>query len=376
MLKNNNSKIKRAILDIFASTQFFIFCKYTHNAIANINTMPLNSDTPLILAIETSCDDTAAAVLYNGKMLANIVATQKIHEQYGGVIPELASRAHQQNIVPVVEAALKKAAKNIKDITAVAYTQGPGLVGSLHVGSQFAKGIALSLNIPAIGVNHLHAHIGAHYLNETPPQFPFLCLLVSGGHTQIVKVNDYLEMEIISSTIDDAAGEAFDKAAKMLGLPYPGGPIIDELAEQGNPSAFVFPVSKLEGYNYSFSGLKTSILYFLQKNASRNVHFIDENLNDICASIRYTIVKTLLKNLERAAKDTDIKHIGIAGGVSANRLLRKELSKMGQNNNWSTYIPSFEYCTDNAGMIGILGHYMHRKGLSSPLTSVPYTRLK
>jgi len=350
------------------------FCKYTHNAIANINSMPLNSDTPILLAIETSCDDTAAAVLYNGKMLANIVATQKIHEQYGGVIPELASRAHQQHIVPVVNEALKKAGKALHEISAIAYTQGPGLIGSLLVGAQFAKGLSLALNIPTIGVNHLHAHIGAHYLNEQPPKFPFLCLLVSGGHTQIVKVNNHLAMEIIGSTIDDAAGEAFDKAAKMIGLPYPGGPLIDRYANQGNPLAYKFPIAKLPGYDFSFSGLKTSILYFLQKHKAENANFIEQHLNDICASIRYTIVKTLMQTLERAADDLQIKEIGIAGGVSANGLLRDELTRIGIEKNWNTYVPAFEYCTDNAGMIGILGHYQYLKGDFASINAMPFAR--
>ncbi|MDI1235417.1 MAG: tRNA (adenosine(37)-N6)-threonylcarbamoyltransferase complex transferase subunit TsaD [bacterium] len=336
--------------------------------------MPLNSDTPLILAIETSCDDTAAAVLYNGKMLANIVATQKIHEQYGGVIPELASRAHQQNILPVVDSALKQAGKTMKDVSAIAYTQGPGLIGSLLVGCQFAKGLSAALNIPTIGVNHLKAHIGAHYLNEVPPQFPFLCLLVSGGHTQIVKVTNHLEMEIIGSTIDDAAGEAFDKAAKMIGLPYPGGPLIDQLANKGNPMAYKFPIAKVDGYNFSFSGLKTSILYFLQKHKAEDPQFIEKNLNDICASIRFTIVKTLMQTLERAAMDLNIKEIGIAGGVSANTLLRDELMTTGIKNKWSTYIPPFEYCTDNAGMIGILAHYQYLIADFASLNDMPYPR--
>ncbi len=338
--------------------------------------MPLNSDTPLILAIETSCDDTAAAVLYNGKMLANIVATQKIHEIYGGVIPELASRAHLQHILPVVDSALKVAGKTIAEIDAITYAQGPGLTGSLLVGSQFAKGLSIALDIPTIGVNHLQAHVGALYLSEKPPTFPFLCLLVSGGHTQIIKVKDYLEMEIIASTIDDAAGEAFDKAAKMLGLPYPGGPLIDQLASTGNPNAFKFPAAKLAGYDYSFSGLKTSILYFLQKNKADNPDFIKDHLNDLCASIRQTIVKTLLSNLERAANDLNISQLGIAGGVSANSLLRSDFIKMGEKNKWATYIPAFEYCTDNAGMIGIVGHYLYLQNRFSSLNEVPFARVK
>ncbi len=336
--------------------------------------MPLNSDTVHILAIETSCDDTAAAVIVNGKMLANIVATQKIHEAYGGVIPELASRAHQQHIPPVVDAALKKAGTTLETIDAIAYTRGPGLVGSLLVGSQFAKGLSLALGIPTIGVDHLQAHVAAHYLNTTPPEFPFLCLLVSGGHTQIILVKSHLEMEIIGSTIDDAAGEAFDKTAKMLGLPYPGGPLIDQYAEQGDPYKYSFPVAKLPGYDYSFSGLKTSILYFLQKQKAVQPDFISDNLNDICASVRHTIVKTLLMNLERAADDLQIKHIGIAGGVSVNALLRRELQAMGERKHMKTYVPDFEYCTDNAGMIGILGHHHFLKKEFSALDEVPFAR--
>lgn len=336
--------------------------------------MPLNSDTPIILAIETSCDDTAAAVIKNGKMLANVVSTQKIHEQYGGVIPELAGRAHQQHIIPVVDSALKKAGITTHQIDAIAYTQGPGLVGSLLVGSQFAKGLSLALNKPLIGVHHLQAHIAAHYLNDTPPAFPFLCLLVSGGHTQIVLIKDHLDMSILGSTIDDAAGEAFDKAAKMLGLPYPGGPLIDQYAEVGNPKAYAFPIARIEGYDYSFSGLKTSILYFLQKQMAIDKDFAKNNLADICASIRYTIVKTLLNNLQRAAIDLKIKSIGIAGGVSANRLLRTELELLGKKINAATYIPAFEYCTDNAGMIAIAGHYQYLKGNFSNTSDVPFAR--
>lgn len=307
-------------------------------------------------------------------MLANIVSTQKIHEQYGGVIPELAGRAHQQHIIPVVDNALKKAGIKPEQIDAIAYTQGPGLVGSLLVGSQFAKGLSLALNKPTIGVHHLQAHIAAHYLNENPPTFPFLCLLVSGGHTQIVLVKDHLDMTILGSTIDDAAGEAFDKAAKMLGLPYPGGPLIDEYAETGDPKAYTFPIARLSGYDYSFSGLKTSILYFLQKQTTLDSDFIKNNLANICASIRYTIVKTLLSNLERAANDLQIKSIGIAGGVSANRLLRNELELLGHKMNIATFIPAFEYCTDNAGMIAIAGHYQYLKGQFAKIDDVPFAR--
>ncbi len=336
--------------------------------------MTEKKDNPLILAIESSCDDTAAAVIRNGKMLANIIAGQKIHEQYGGVIPELASRAHQQNILPVVNQALKIANVTLENINAIAYTQGPGLMGSLLVGSQFAKGLSLALDIPTIGINHLQAHVAALYLGNPLPQFPYLCLLVSGGHTQIIKVTHYLEMEIIGSTIDDAAGEAFDKAAKMLKLPYPGGPLIDKNAELGNPIKFTFPMAKVSGYDYSFSGLKTSLLYFLQKNVKETPNFIEENMNDICASLRYNIVTILLKNLERAAKDLNISHLGLAGGVSANMLLRKDLQNLGEKNNWHTYIPAFEYCTDNAAMIAIAAHYKYLNAEFSTLEEVPFAR--
>ena len=270
--------------------------------------------------------------------------------------------------------ALKIANVTLENINAIAYTQGPGLMGSLLVGSQFAKGLSLALDIPTIGINHLQAHVAALYLGNPLPQFPYLCLLVSGGNTQIIKVTNYLEMEIIGSTIDDAAGEAFDKAAKMLKLPYPGGPLIDKNAELGNPIKFTFPMAKVSGYDYSFSGLKTSLLYFLQKNVKETPNFIEENMNDICASLRYNIVTILLKNLERAAKDLNISHLGLAGGVSANMLLRKELQNLGEKNNWHTYIPAFEYCTDNAAMIAIAGHYKYLNAEFSTLEEVPFAR--
>jgi N6-L-threonylcarbamoyladenine synthase len=336
--------------------------------------MTQKQDTPILLAIESSCDDTAAAVIKNRKILANVVSSQTMHQQYGGVIPELAGRAHQQYILPVVEKALMEAGLKASELNAIAYTRGPGLMGSLLVGAQFAKGMAMGLNIPTIGINHLQAHVAAHYIGENTPQFPFLCLLVSGGHTQIILVNDYLDMRIIGSTIDDAAGEAFDKTAKMLGLPYPGGPLVDQLAELGNPKAFPFPKANIKGYDYSFSGLKTSLLYFLQKQSAIDPDFIKNNLNDICASMRHTIITTLLSQFEKAARDLGVKHIGIAGGVSANKLLRRSFEALGQKHKMQTHIPAFEYCTDNAGMIAIAGHYQFIKGQFNSLDDLPFAR--
>ncbi|MCO5232986.1 MAG: tRNA (adenosine(37)-N6)-threonylcarbamoyltransferase complex transferase subunit TsaD [Chitinophagales bacterium] len=320
-----------------------------------------------ILAIESSCDDTSAAVCKNGKVLTNISADQKIHAEYGGVVPELASRAHTANIVPVVDLAMKGAGIAMKDIHAIAYTRGPGLLGSLLVGAGFAKGMAQALNIPLVDVHHMKAHVMAHFINEPHPQFPFLCLTVSGGHTQIVKVTDYNVMEVLGSTIDDAAGEAFDKTAKMLGLPYPGGPLIDKYASLGNPMAFKFNEPNIPGLDYSFSGLKTSVLYFLKDKLKDNSHFIEENLSDLCASVQYTIIKILLKKLKKAAKETGIQEIAIAGGVSANQGLRKYLSEMAVQEGWRVYIPDFQYCTDNAGMIAISGYYKFLKGETSSL---------
>lgn len=315
-----------------------------------------------ILAIESSCDDTSAAVCKNGIVLSNISADQKIHAEYGGVVPELASRAHTANIVPVVDTALKRAGVDIKDINVIAYTRGPGLLGSLLVGAGFAKGLAQSLNIPLIDVHHMKAHVMAHFIAEPKPQFPFLCLTVSGGHTQIVKVTDYNVMEVLGTTIDDAAGEAFDKTAKMLGLPYPGGPLIDKYASEGNPLAFKFNEPNIQGLDYSFSGLKTSVLYFLKEKLSDNPQFIEENLNDLCASVQHTIIKILLKKLKKAAHETGINEIAIAGGVSANQGLRKALSEMTKKEGWNVYIPEFQYCTDNAGMIAISGYYKFIQG--------------
>ncbi|WP_247234324.1 tRNA (adenosine(37)-N6)-threonylcarbamoyltransferase complex transferase subunit TsaD [Telluribacter sp. SYSU D00476] len=312
-----------------------------------------------ILAIESSCDETSAAVISNGKIGSNVVATQLIHQQYGGVVPELASRAHQQHVLPVVEKALSDAKVTKKDLHAIAFTRGPGLLGALLVGTSFAKAMALGLNIPLIDVNHMQAHVLAHFIEDPKPRFPFLCLTVSGGHTQIVKVRDYLDMEIIGQTMDDAVGEAFDKTAKLLDLPYPGGPLIDKYAQQGNPLAFEFPPVDMPGLDYSFSGIKTSFMYFLQKRTRENPNFVQENLPDICASIQHTLVRILLKKLRRAAKETGIREIAIAGGVSANSGLRRSLAEMGEEMGWNVYIPRFEYCTDNAAMIAIAAHYKY-----------------
>ncbi|MEZ7499346.1 tRNA (adenosine(37)-N6)-threonylcarbamoyltransferase complex transferase subunit TsaD [Flavobacterium sp. Arc3] len=312
-----------------------------------------------ILAIESSCDDTAAAVLHNDKVLSNVVANQLIHAQYGGVVPELASRAHQQNIVPVIDAALRKANISKEQLSAIAFTQGPGLMGSLLVGSSFAKSMALALEIPLVSVNHMHAHILAHFIDEEgfeKPSFPFLALTISGGHTQIVQVNNFFDMTIIGETTDDAVGEAFDKSAKILGLPYPGGPLVDKHAQLGNPKAFAFTKPKVPGLNFSFSGLKTAILYFVQKKKLENPDFIAENINDICASIQYTIVEILMDKLKLAVKETGINQIAIGGGVSANSGIRKAIKDSEQKYGWKTFVPKFEYTTDNAAMIGIVGY--------------------
>lgn len=312
-----------------------------------------------ILAIESSCDDTAAAVLHNDKVLSNVVANQSIHNQYGGVVPELASRAHQQNIIPVIDVALQKANINKEQLAAIAFTQGPGLMGSLLVGSSFAKSLALALQIPLIAVNHMQAHILAHFIDEEgfdKPTFPFIALTISGGHTQIVKVNGFFDMEIIGETTDDAVGEAFDKSAKILGLPYPGGPLVDKYAKLGNSKAFAFTKPKIPGLDFSFSGLKTAILYFIQKKKLENPNFVEENLNDICASIQHTIIEILMDKLKLAVKETGIRQIAIGGGVSANSGIRNTLLEAQQKYGWKTYIPKFEYTTDNAAMIGIVGY--------------------
>lgn len=332
-----------------------------------------------LLAIESSCDDTGASVLCNNKVLSNVIANQEVHAKYGGVVPELASRAHQQNIVPVVQQALQLANIDKKDVTAIAFTRGPGLMGSLLVGTSFAKSLALALKVPLIAVNHMEAHILAHFIDDEEqqiPPFPFLCLTISGGHTQIVKVSDYFTMEVLGETIDDAVGEAFDKSAKILGFPYPGGPLIDQYAQKGNSTAFKFTKPKVEGLDFSFSGLKTAILYFIERNVKENPHFITENLEDICASIQHTIVQILFDKLQKAVEQTHIKHIAIAGGVSANSDVRKQLKYFEKNRGCKTYLPKFEYTTDNAAMIGVAGYYRYLHQQFSNQNIVASSRLK
>ncbi|MEJ7682126.1 MAG: tRNA (adenosine(37)-N6)-threonylcarbamoyltransferase complex transferase subunit TsaD [Segetibacter sp.] len=328
----------------------------------------------LILAIESSCDDTGAAVCRDGEIISNLIASQKIHEQYGGVVPELASRAHMQNIVPVVDLALKKAEVQLYELDAIAFTQAPGLIGSLLVGAQFAKSLAMSLEKPLISVHHMQAHVLANMIDERRPSFPFLCLTVSGGHTQIVVCKSPYNMEVIGETIDDAAGEAFDKTAKLLGLPYPGGPLINKFAKEGNPGCFSFPEPNIPGLNFSFSGLKTSVLYFLQAEKNKNSRFIEENLQDICASVQQRIVSILLNKLKKASQETGIKNVCIAGGVSANSGLRNGLEELGKKAGWKTFIPKFEYCTDNAGMIAITAYYKYLKQDFADITISPTAR--
>jgi len=315
----------------------------------------------IVLGIESSCDETSASICIDGKIVSNIIANQTIHEQYGGVVPELASRVHQQNIVPAVAQAISAAKINKKDIDAVAFTRGPGLLGSLLVGTSFSKAFALASNIPLIEVNHMQAHILAHFIDDPKPQFPFLCLTVSGGHTQIVLVKDYFEMEIVGETLDDAAGEAFDKTAKILNLPYPGGPLIDKYAKLGNAERFKFPEPQIANLNFSFSGLKTAILYFVRDNVAKNPDFLTENLEDICASVQQRIVSILLNKLQKAVIQYQVTGIAIAGGVSANSGLRNSLLALGEKNNWDVFIPKFEYCTDNAAMIAMAGYYKYLK---------------
>ncbi|CDF79043.1 glycoprotease [Formosa agariphila KMM 3901] len=339
----------------------------------------MHSENIYILGIESSCDDTAASVMLNGKILSNVVASQKIHEEFGGVVPELASRAHQQNIVPVVHQALVKAGITKDQLQAVAFTRGPGLMGSLLVGTSFAKSLAYGLDIPLIDVNHMQGHILAHFIDEdgfNKPPFPFLAMTISGGHTQIVKVNNYFDMEVIGETIDDAVGEAYDKSGKILGLGYPAGPEIDKRAQLGNPKAFKFTKPKVTGLKFSFSGLKTAILYFIQKEVKANPNFIEENLNDICASIQYTIIGILIDKLKLASKETGIKHIAIGGGVSANSGIRKALKDGEQKFGWTTYVPKFEFTTDNAAMIAIVGYLKYLEHDFSETNITASARLK
>lgn len=342
----------------------------------------------IILAIESSCDDTSAAVIKDGLLMSNVTASQGVHEEFGGVVPELASRAHQLNIVPVVDAALKRANVTADQLSAIAFTRGPGLLGSLLVGTSFAKGLALSQDIPLVEVNHLQAHILAHFIEtigdrqlamgngEKAPNFPFLCLLVSGGNSQIVLVKDHYTMEIIGQTIDDAAGEAFDKCAKIMGLPYPGGPWIDRLAKEGNAEAFQFAKPHIPEYNYSFSGLKTSFLYFLRDQLKENPDFIEENKADLCASLQKTIIDILINKLKKAAKDLGVKEIAVAGGVSANSGLRDALIDLGRRHRWKVHIPPFAYTTDNAAMVAQAGYFKYLKGDFCPIDAAPYAKTK
>lgn len=339
----------------------------------------MKSEKITILGIESSCDDTSAAIIRDGIILSNVVAGQKVHGEYGGVVPELASRAHQQNIIPVVDMALKRAAVSKNEINAVAFTNGPGLLGSLLVGTSFAKGFSLAAGIPLIEVNHLQGHVLALFIQENgiefnPPKFPFLCLLASGGNSQIILVRDYLDMEVIGQTIDDAAGEAFDKCAKVMGLPYPGGPHVDRLAKSGNPGRFAFSKPDVPGLNYSFSGLKTNFLYFLRDNLRKNENFISENINDLCASLQYTIIEILMNKLKRAAKQTGIREITVAGGVSANSGLREALTENAVKYRWKLVIPKFEYTMDNAAMIAITGYFKYLNKQFAGQNVVPFAR--
>ena len=339
----------------------------------------MSSKNTYILGIESSCDDTAASVLCNGKVLSNVIANQSVHQKYGGVVPELASRAHQQNIVPVVDQAIEQAGISLANLNAVAFTQGPGLMGSLLVGTSFAKSLAYGLNIPLIDVNHMQAHILAHFIKadeQSVPTFPFLAMTISGGHTQIVKVTDYFQMEVIGQTLDDAVGEAFDKSGKILGLGYPAGPEIDKRSKLGNPKAFKFTKPKVAGLNFSFSGLKTAILYFIQKQLKENPQFIEENLNDICASIQYTIVGILMDKLKVAVKETGINRIAIGGGVSANSGIRAALKQAETQHGWNTFVPAFEFTTDNAAMIAIVGHLKYLEKNYADQTIMATARLK
>lgn len=329
-----------------------------------------------ILAIESSCDETSASVILNGKVLNNIVATQSVHEKYGGVVPELASRAHQENLIPVIVEAISTSGISKDQLSAVAFTRGPGLMGSLLVGVSFAKAFAYAQKIPLIEVNHMQAHVLAHFIEDPKPAFPFICLTVSGGHTQLVLVKDHLDMEVIGETQDDAVGEAFDKTAKLLGLPYPGGPLIDKYAVEGNPRAFQFPITRMPGLNYSFSGIKTAVLYFLRDQLQVNPQFIEQNLADLCASVQHSLIEMLLIKLKDAVKQYGVKEIAIAGGVSANSGLRNTLKELAAKKGWNLYVPKFEYCTDNAAMIAMAAHYKYQKGEFSSMDVTPLAKMK
>ena len=334
----------------------------------------------LILGIESSCDDTSAAVLRGNTLLSNVIASQAVHKEYGGVVPELASRAHEQNILPVVSEAIKRAGISANDLDAIAFTRGPGLLGSLLVGVNYAKGLAMSLGIPMVEVNHLHAHVMAHFIEEKgeehqSPEYPFLCLLVSGGNSQIILCHSPYKMEIVGQTIDDAAGEAFDKCAKVMGLGYPGGPIVNRLANEGNPHAFKFAKPNVPGYDYSFSGVKTSFLYTLRDEIKLNPNFVEENKEDLCASLQYTVIEILMKKLRLAAKELKIKHVAVAGGVSANTGLREAFVDHARRYGWSIYIPKFAYTTDNAAMVAMSGHYNYLEGKQNEMDTVPYARV-
>lgn len=329
-----------------------------------------------ILAIESSCDETSASVILNGKVLNNIVATQSVHEKYGGVVPELASRAHQENLIPVIVEAISTSGISKDQLNAIAFTRGPGLMGSLLVGVSFAKAFAYAQKIPLIEVNHMQAHVLAHFIEDPKPAFPFICLTVSGGHTQLVLVKDHLEMEVIGETQDDAVGEAFDKTAKLLGLPYPGGPLIDKYAVEGNPKAFQFPITRMPGLNYSFSGIKTAVLYFLRDQLQVNPQFIEQNLADLCASVQYSLIEMLLLKLKDAVKQYGVREIAIAGGVSANSGLRNTLKELAAKKGWNLYVPKFEYCTDNAAMIAMAAHYKYQKGEFSSMDVTPLAKMK
>ena len=331
----------------------------------------MSQQLPTILAIESSCDETSASVIRAGKVLNNVIASQAVHHQHGGVVPELASRAHQQNIWRVVNEAMQKVGIKNNELNAIAFTRGPGLMGSLLVGVSFAKGMALALDLPLIEVNHMEAHVLAHFISEPRPQFPFLCLTVSGGHTQIVLVKDFLDMQVIGETQDDAVGEAFDKAAKMMGLPYPGGPLIDKFAQSGNPNAFKFSQTVMPDLSFSFSGIKTAFLYFLRARKKDDVNFVEKNINDICASLQRHLVQMLLQKLKLAAQQTGIKEIAIAGGVAANSGLRNTLAQTAQELNWKIFIPEFQYCTDNAAMIAMAAHYKFLAGKFCGLDVAP-----